>query len=149
MTLAWFILFRPTFLHLRIGTNVHVMSKTVNKKIPTERIGKLSERIVVHQCNKSKEQALRLTKICGNEKKKQIIRLNNMHVAERVNDMHAINYMFLPQCIIVFQSKDIAENVSLCIGRSKAHTTLVPTHPAQNSKRKTQFLRVNMFRKNR
>ena len=74
-------------------------------------------------------------------KKTQLFRVQNIDVAKRVNDMHSINYMFLPQLIVVFQSQDIAENVSLCIGRSNAHTTLVPTHPAQNSKRKSFILK--------
>ena len=139
LTIDGFIFFRPTFLHLKMKTNEHVMSKTVNKKIPTERIQKLSERIVVQQYIKWKKQALRLTKICDNEKKHKLFRVQNIDVAKRVNDMHSINYMFLPQLMVVFQSKDIAENVSLCIGRSNAHTTLVPTHPAQNSKRKISF----------
>ena len=139
LTFAGFIFFRPNYLYLKMQTNVYVMSKTVNKKIPTERIQKLSERIVVQQYIKWKKQALRLTKICGNEKKHKLFRVQNIDVAKRVNDMHSINYMFLPQLIVVFQSQDIAENVSLCIGRSNAHTTLVSTHPAQNSKRKISF----------
>ena len=52
LTIDGFIFFRPTFLHLKMKTNEHVMSKIVNKKIPTERIQKLSERIVVQQYSK-------------------------------------------------------------------------------------------------